>query len=877
MATIRKIKMSSVRTNKENNNVFLNNLTLQQGTEYFEIRLLEPYYYGGYFTSDNDGLNALKHELERIGLLNQKVTIYQSLNHVKSNIIPNDDVNKLFKCSEAGYHAARDTDIEKYRWIFIDVDPDHEAKTQIPDDDLHYAEEARDKILDELRSNGFSEPMVVFSGNGQHIYLRIDEPNTPEVKKTIISFVMILSRKFSTGKLTIDHKVLNASRITKFIGSWSTKGDNTPETPYRQCKLIQEGDGQVNDMKLILDYIERNKSYLPKPKKQEASSHKKSYSPSSYGDNDKNEQKSSMYVMLYNIKAYLDKIGLDYSEERDRTAYYYRFSVCPFRKDYSCSGCALKQTEGYHISIDCYNEECKEIVDIFKLLKRYPCGKIPPIKTFKPDETIFNTLVLNGRLMRSAKGHFFYNLRENTFPLGSDDFQMLISRMYHTINKKIPSANASMNITRALTSYCHHDCFYENASVGHRMILKDNILYYALGDNRYVIIGAYGCTISSEIPSDVYFVKANVVNQVEPDLSTQPEELPDLLLQICNIDKEQISLLIANLLSFFRSDINSPILVLKGSRGSCKSSCARIIKSIVNPEKSDLISFPEKEDDLTASLSNNDLCAFDNVDRIPESMSSKLCMAVTNGYTVRRKLYSDNTEMAICISSNVILTCITDVVSQSDLAERSNVINLERVIKYRTESQINKQVSELMPKILGAVFNTLSVVFDTADSVRLDNPPRMADFAQFAMAAVKAVGLNEKEFLRLYTNHVTEAVGACAVDDPLISCISSLLDSTEDGVLELSADELLDKITKKASTMYIAFDRHYTPSTLSRTLKAKMADLIAIGIDFSTGKKGSKRILKLQRIKPQGNDIIQNNSESDEDMSTTIEDDILFD
>ena len=196
MATIRKIKMSSVRTNKENNNVFLNNLTLQQGTEYFEIRLLEPYYYGGYFTSDNDGLNALKHELERIGLLNQKVTIYQSLNHVKSNIIPNDDVNKLFKCSEAGYHAARDTDIEKYRWIFIDVDPDHEAKTQIPDDDLHYAEEARDKILDELRSNGFSEPMVVFSGNGQHIYLRIDEPNTPEVKKTIISFVMILSRNY---------------------------------------------------------------------------------------------------------------------------------------------------------------------------------------------------------------------------------------------------------------------------------------------------------------------------------------------------------------------------------------------------------------------------------------------------------------------------------------------------------------------------------------------------------------------------------------------------------------------------------------------------------------------------------------------------------
>ena len=88
MATIRKITMSSVKSNNGNNNTFLNNLTLQRGTEYFEIRLLDPYYYGGYFTSDNDGLSALKSELERIGLLNQKVTIYQSLNHVKSNIIP---------------------------------------------------------------------------------------------------------------------------------------------------------------------------------------------------------------------------------------------------------------------------------------------------------------------------------------------------------------------------------------------------------------------------------------------------------------------------------------------------------------------------------------------------------------------------------------------------------------------------------------------------------------------------------------------------------------------------------------------------------------------------------------------------------------------
>ena len=823
-------------------NLYKNNLILQQDTEIFEVRILK-YYLSGYFTADEEGIMALAKALEKRRIFFEQVAIYQTLQHVKNDLVPSERLNRLYSTKDDGYYPAKNDSIDRYRWVFIDVDPDHEANTQIPDSELHYAEEVRDKILDELKSNGFGEPMVVFSGNGQHIYLRIDQPNTDEVKKAIKAFVSILHHKYATGKLGLDQTVLNAGRITKFIGCWSTKGEDTPETPYRQCCLVQKGDGQINDFQLILDYIAKNKSDKPKS----GSSKKKKFTPTSDGSEGKQPIKR---FALYDVKAYLDAHKLKYTEKTEDNTHYYSFTMCPFIKEKKCGDCSIAQTPDHFAILNCEKEACKEIVNIFQLVKRYPCGKINLFDSIAPCPTIFNALVGNGRLLQSLSGDFFYNYKRDTYALDSEEFKKLIEKMYHSLIEDIPSPSTHTLIVNALSAYTDDEKYYDKAPVGRRMVLHDNTLYYALGKYRYVVVNANGCTITDTIPRNIYFVKTKMESQVEPDLSAKPEELPELLLQICNIDKEQISLLVANLLSFFRSDINSPILVLKGSKGACKSYCAKIIRAIVDPAKAELTSLPYKDDGLVVALSKHELCVFDNVERISETASSKLCMAVTNGYATSRKLFTDNTEFTVCIKSNIILTCITDVVSKSDLAERSNVINLERVAYRRSEASVNKQISNLLPKILGAVFNTLSVVFATADSIKLDNPPRMADFAQFAMAAIKAVGLDENKFLSLYTNHVVEAIGVCASDDPLISCIQALVDGSNDGVISMPSRELLCEIQSKASALKINLERRYTPSTLSRELNAKICDLQAIGIGLSTGRHGDKRLVRLKRQNP---------------------------
>ncbi len=841
-------------------NEFHKNLILQKGNDLFEIRIIKSGI-NGYFSSNEEGINSLIEELKKKNLLNQKITIYQTLQSVKSDVITHDNINRLYKTKHDNYHATADIDIERYKWIFIDLDPIHEADTQIPDSELKYTQEARNKILNELKENGFSKPVVVFSGNGQHIYVPIDEPNTKDTKETIKQFLNILDKKFSNEKFHVDTSIFNPGRITKFIGCWSTKGKDTPETPYRECVLIQEGDDMVNDINIVKEYINKNKGYISSSKvlkkkilksSDKSSALTESSQPSSTSldftnntiafkeNSDDNKRK---YLQIDDVTSYLNKYEIDFNEEDKGEYICYQLSQCPFNEEHNRGECALLQVKQKGVSFHCLHNHCKDKT-IFDFVTKYPCGTIPPIDKQSDREKVFNTLVVNGKLIRNKKDYFFFHFRGNTYPLNSEELAVLIRRISLEINQSIPEIKIDSKIIQSLEGYTLDEIYYEQAAIGKRMVLNNNTLYYALNKNRYVIVNANGVSISNSLPDDVYFISTQLESQVEPDFSTKPEELPELLLSICNIDEEQISLLVANILSFFRDDINSPILVLQGSQGSCKSSCARIIRSIIDPDKIDLISFPDKEDGLIAALSNNDICLFDNVEKITETMSSKLCIAVTNGFVNTRKLYTDNTQVSINISSNVILTCIEDVVSQSDLAERSNVIHLERIAVYRTEADMKKQVEQLMPKILGAVFNTLSNIFAIADSIKLDNPPRMADFAEFAMAAIKTVGLSESEFLKLYTNRVKETVSVTASDDPLITCIESIIARSNNGTIEMPSHQLLENI----NNLHICTNR-YSPSSLSRALSARTAEFEAVGITWSKERRGSERVIKLTKNK----------------------------
>ena len=135
-------------------------------------------------------------------------------------------------------HTVQDSDIARREWLLIDFDPDRPARTSSSDYEKNLARETMMAVMDDLDSRGFPMPIITDSGNGFHMYYKLDAPNDPETTRTVEAFLHALSDKFSDDFVKIDTVVSNPSRISKIPGTWAVKGEPTDERPHRMSKII---------------------------------------------------------------------------------------------------------------------------------------------------------------------------------------------------------------------------------------------------------------------------------------------------------------------------------------------------------------------------------------------------------------------------------------------------------------------------------------------------------------------------------------------------------------------------------------------------------------------------------------------------------------
>ncbi len=84
-----------------------------------------------------------------------------------------------------------------------------------------------------------------------------------------------------------------------------------------------------------------------------------------------------------------------------------------------------------------------------------------------------------------------------------------------------------------------------------------------------------------------------------------------------------------------------PILVLQGGPGSAKSTTAKMLKEVIDPNEGLLRRHPESFRDLMVSASNSRVLAFDNLSSISLRLSDGLCQLVTGGDLSVRKHYTN--------------------------------------------------------------------------------------------------------------------------------------------------------------------------------------------------------------------------------------------
>jgi hypothetical protein len=76
------------------------------------------------------------------------------------------------------------------------------------------------------------------SGNGWHLYYRLDQlSNDDDTKSLIHNVLKLLAKRFNNSVVNIDTVVYNASRITKVPGTVMRKGEETEDRPYRKAVM----------------------------------------------------------------------------------------------------------------------------------------------------------------------------------------------------------------------------------------------------------------------------------------------------------------------------------------------------------------------------------------------------------------------------------------------------------------------------------------------------------------------------------------------------------------------------------------------------------------------------------------------------------------
>jgi len=256
-------------------------------------------------------------------------------------------------------------------------------------------------------------------------------------------------------------------------------------------------------------------------------------------------------------------------------------------------------------------------------------------------------------------------------------------------------------------------------------------------------------------------------------------------------------LVIAWLMATFRARGPYPILNIHGEQGSAKTTTARVLRSLIDPHAVPVRALPKEERDLMITATNSWLPVYDNVSGLPGWLSDALCRLATGGGYATRALYENDEETILDAQRPVILTGIDGIGGRSDYLDRSIIVDLPRIPedRRRTERVIWQEWDTARPAILGAVLTAVSGGLHDLPTVSLTNRPRMADFAEWAIATERACGFAPRAFMRAYIAE-RESAHAAALEASPIGAAVPLFTDTLPAPWTGTASDLLAALNK---------------------------------------------------------------------------------
>ena len=303
-----------------------------------------------------------------------------------------------------------------------------------------------------------------------------------------------------------------------------------------------------------------------------------------------------------------------------------------------------------------------------------------------------------------------------------------------------------------------------------------------------------------------------------------------------------------------KTKFSYPLLLGHGEQGSAKSTTSRVLKNLLDPGKGGLRAAPKDERDLAISASNGLILAFDNLTYLNEKLSNALCRLSTGGGFSTRQLHTDEGEIIFDSQCPVIMNGIAEIVTKSDLLDRSILLYLPRIPeeKRKLERKIDAEFAQAHPRILGTLLDAVACGLKRMKKgIKLSDPPRMADFAEWVTACEPGLDLRDGEFMAAYTRNRNEANLFAIEASSVAQTINSLLSKSRFwfGTVGELYKALNDILVDKGEDPNRKHGWVKTPKALGAKLKEISPNLRLDGITVESGARTRNGYtIRLERV-----------------------------